>query len=190
MSEIPSNSNPPEQPIDPMSQGPLSDLDTARLNDLVRMSSESGVYFGKGLELADNDREQFDLVASRVEAELEPMYKDPDWEAFMKLVDEGSGKGVLMSFTTHKGTNVPTWCVDGGDDPAVKKIMRSTDKDSVPGIQVPHKIFNLYHWQKTTEILRGYITRSNESLSGTSPRTLGQVLRSLAAFVKHTEQGN
>ncbi len=188
MSEIPIDPSLPESPVDPMSQGPITDLDTARLNELVRASSEPGVYFGKGLELTDHDREQFDLIATKVETDLEPMYKDPSWEVFTNLADEGRTKGVLQSQTWHEGTTVPTWCVDGGDDPTVKKIMRSTDDGPMPGIQVPHKVFNLYHWQLTADLLRVYITRSNEVLRGTAPAQLGHALRHLATFVKHTQQ--
>lgn len=164
-------------------------LDKARLNEVMRASLETGVYFGKGLELTNHDKEQFELIASKVEAILEPMYEDPDWQAFMKLVDEGNTKGVLMAFTVHEGTDVPTWCVDGGNDSDVKKIIRrATDGSDAPGIQVPRKVFNLYHWQNTVKGLRRYATFSNDGLKGTSTRYLGQTLKQLAGFVKKMEQ--
>jgi len=169
-----------------MAQGPQPALDTVRLNELMQASLEPGVLFGRGVELTENDRNQFNQITANVEKVLDPMYQDADWQAFMALVDEGTKKGVLMSFAAHEGTSVPTWCVNGGEDPAVKKIMRTSEGGSAPGIQVPDKIFNLYHWKNTNETLKQYVARSNETLRGTSPKQLGQALKHLASFVKQT----
>lgn len=188
MSETPVSSYPLDIPNDPMRQDPSLGLDTARLNELARISAQPGVYFGKGLDLTDDDRRQFDIVATRVEDILKPAYEHPAWKAFMELVDEGSARGILMSFSPHEGTEVPTWCVDGGEDPEIKKVRRVTDGKSAPGIQVPNNIFNLYHWHNTTESLRGYASRSNETLRGTSPKPLSQALRHMAVFVKSSQQ--
>jgi len=164
------------------------EIDREKLNIITQKAFEPGVYFGKGLELTMQDRAQFELVLSKGEVMLETLYEDPDWKIFLNLVDEGSKKGVLMSFTNHKDTNVPTWCVDGGEKAEVRKIRRTDGTgQSAPAIEVPTRIFNLYHWHNTLETLRGYATRSDEFLRGTSPKPLGQALYNLVHLIGKTE---
>lgn len=69
------------------------------------------------------------------------MYSDPDWRTFESLAQEGSDKGIFLSFITQAGTNVPPWCVNGGEDAVVRKMR--TDEGQA-AIEVPEKIFNLY----------------------------------------------
>lgn len=187
MSETPPNSS-----VDPsLGQGNLgvnTEIDRTRLNEIIKTTLQPGILFGRGIELTDHDRQQIERVADMVDAKLEPYLEDPDWKKFMTLVEEGNAKGVLISFTMQKGTNVPMWCVNGGDDPEVKKVMRPTDRSEVAGIQVPQKIFDLYHWQNTLKRLNRYVTTSNEGLRGTSARYLGEDLRHLAHFVKQMPQ--
>ncbi|MBI2009300.1 hypothetical protein HYS84_02720 [Candidatus Saccharibacteria bacterium] len=163
-----------------------TELDRVRLNEIIKTSMQPGVLFGRGLELSDDDREQLHRVVSVVGAKLEPHYEDPEWKRFMALVDEGVSKGVLISFVDQEGTNVPGWCINGGDDPEIKKILRKTESGEVPAIQVPQKIFDLYHWQRTVGGLDRYITTSNEGLKGTMARGLGEDLGHLAFYMKQT----
>lgn len=190
MSELPLDLNSTEIITNSTSHEHIPDLDRIRLNELMQIANRPGVYFGKGLELTDYDREQFEFVASEVEAELAPKYEDPKWQAFVKLLEEGIAKGAIFSIDTHKGTKVPTWCIDGGEEQEIKKVRLSTEHGEKNGIQVPQEIFNLYHWRLTAQSLRGYITRSNESLSGTSPKELREILRHLAKFIKDTRNVN
>lgn len=165
-----------------------SELDKKRLNELTRQALTPGTLFGKNIELTDHDKEQFKLIVSMAQTKLEPLYNDPDWQAFMKLVDEGDSKGVLLSMTSHEGSNIPTWCIDGGDDPAVKKVLRTTEHGTAAGIQVPSRVYNLYHWHNTVKALKDYTTRTEATLKGTSAKPLGQALQQLASFVKQSEQ--
>jgi hypothetical protein len=95
MSEIPTNSHLSES-MPPQAEDRLvPGLDRDRMNELIRASSQTGVYFGRGLELTDYDRIQFSLIADAVDGVLEPEYNDPAWQSFQSLVDEGATKGVL-----------------------------------------------------------------------------------------------
>jgi len=158
----------------------VPELDRAALNALTERAQEPQTYFGRGLELSDYDREQLAIVATTADKILEPSYSDPDWKAFEDLVKEGSDKGILRSFTTHKGTNIPTWCIDGGRKTTVKKIR--TDADQV-AIEVPSRIFNLYHWTNTVESIKNYAVSSNETLRGRDTKNLGRNLQQLAQLI-------
>jgi hypothetical protein len=162
------------------------ELDTRRLNEIMLTALKPGMLFSRGLELTDYDRDQFQRVAAIIENRLAPHFKHPAWKKFEDLYEEGSSKGILLSFDTHEGTNVPMWCVDGGDDPVVKKVMRESEHGRAAGIQVPHGIFNLYHWQITTEQLKGYITTPNDLLKHRSTHPLGRDLNQLVNFVSHS----
>src|SRR3989344_1141677 len=126
-------------------------LDTARLNAIMHTALEPGVLFGRGLDLTDADRDQFGRIVDIVESTLAPGYEDPAWKEYEALVEEGSAKGAILSLTTHEGTNVNTWCVDGGADAEVKKIKRETEDGIQNGIQVPSRIFYLVHWHETAQ---------------------------------------
>lgn len=164
-------------------------LDREALNAVMLAGSEPGVYFGKGLDLTPHDREQFQNVINKTEAALEPQYQDPDWIKFMELVAEGRAKGVLNALRYNEGTKIPAWCVDGGEDPEVKKTLRlSPGGANGASIQVPRRIYNLFHWTQTIDDLKMYVTSSDETLKGRSPASLVKDLRHLAHFAKHSEQ--
>ena len=119
-------------------------------------------------------------VAASAETILEPSYNDPDWAAFQALAQEGGDKGVLLSFTSHNGTNIPTWCVDGGQEAAVKKIRTDAGKAA---IEVPSKVYNLFHWTNTVKAVNEYAAASNETLHGRAAKALGRDLQQLAHLI-------
>lgn len=164
---------------------PAAELDRGALNALTSKALEPGVYFGRGLDLRDEDRTQLKLVAASAEAIIEPGYQDPAWNEFQKLVDEGDRKGVLISFTSHEGTKVPSWCVDGGEEAAVKKIR--TDSGRV-AIQVPSRVFNQYHWTATIRSIKKYAGYSDELLRGQSTKVLGENLYQLSHLISAKPQ--
>jgi len=166
-------------------QQPQPELDRALLNDVMSRALTPGTLFGRGLDLSERDREQFSVVVGLAENKLAPNYEDPEWQAFQALVQEGSDKGVLMSFASQEGSNVPSWCVNGGESATVKKI-RLADSGT-PAIEVPAKIFNLFHWQITTESLSKYITSSNDTLKGRMTKYLGQDLQQLSQLLKEPD---
>lgn len=177
-----------EKVADNADQESPEELDRPRLNELIEESRRPGVYFGKGLELTDHDRHQFDLIATRVHAYLEPFYEQPDWKKFMALVREEDKKGALISFADHKNTNVPAWCVDGGENAVIEKILRQSEHGTANAIQVPSKLFKVYHWKNTVDKLEGnYRDKSNETIKGQSPRQLGNILKNLAVLVDQIE---
>jgi hypothetical protein len=158
------------------------ELDTEALNRITRQALEPQVYFGKGLELTDYDREQLRVVVSQAKEALEPLYSDRRWEEFMELVDEGQEKGVLMGqFASHEGTMVPLWCIDGGPEATVRKARTQTGRAA---IEVPSDVFNLYHWKITVESLQKHADSSDEVLRGRSTKELGLSLINLAHLLK------
>ena len=167
----------PLDPSDQSANSTLGELDREVLNDLTTRANSPGVYFGKGLDLSPADRKQLLLAADHADRVVAPMLEDPRWKTFESLIEEGNGKGVLISFADHPGTNVPLWCTNGGENALVRKVRSS---EGATGIEVPSDVFNTYHWVKTIEQIRQDAKSSDELLKGRSPKWLGRNLRQLA----------
>ena len=163
----------------------VAELNRDALNTLTSKALEPQVYFGRNLDLSDDDRSQLGLVTSTAKAILAPGYTDQRWKDFQTLVQEGTEKGVLFSMTNHEGTNVPTWCVDGGKNSVIKKIRNDTGKAA---IQVPSGVFNLFNWDNTVKSVEAYVITSDEGLRGRSALALGKDLQRLAHLISDDKQ--
>lgn len=167
-------------------------LNRDRLNKLTQQALAPGSLFGKDLELTEQDRQQFQVIADRADAALASHYEDPAWQEYERLAQEGGDKGVLTSFSYHQGLRVPTWCVDGGegDDVAVKKVLIASPNsdDKRPGIEVPSRVFNLVHWTNTINSLRSYVRQSNDTVKGRSTKDLGDALHGLGVLLNGTPE--
>ncbi len=93
---------------------------------------------------------------------------------------EGSDKGAILSFTTHEGTFVPTWCIDGGSGVPVHKA-RSAEGQAQ--IAVSSELFRLFDWVKTVDALEQAVNSSDELLKGRSTKQLGVPLGRLSLLL-------
>ncbi len=178
--------NTPEQPdLNVPELSTAGQLDRVRLGQITQKALEPGALFGRDFDLSDSDREQLQMVVTGAETNLAQGYLDPAWQEFESLMKEGDEKGVLMAFATHQGTNVPAWCIDGGEAAVVKKV-RLNDGDR-PAIEVPTRVFNLYHWTRTIESLKQFVTTSSKTLKGTSTKKLGSDLSNLSHLIHEPE---
>jgi len=175
------NSPPQPDPSDASPGQPLPELDRERLNALTTSASKVGACFGRDLTLSQADREQLLLVCAYTDQELAPYVASPEWQTFEALQQEGDQKGVLISFASHPGTNVPTWCIDGGDAAKVRKIRADGGRAA---IEVPTLIYNTFHWRLTSDLVRKCADSSDEMLRGGSTKYLGGDLRQLGRFLK------
>jgi|GEM_PF-3190242 len=166
---------------------PTEALDASRLNEIIREAYKLGTCIGREILITDHDRDQFRLIASRINTLTEPLKASLDWQHFMDLVDEGGSKGILLSFAAHEGTNVDKWCIDGGPDAKVKKVLRTDAQgNKAAGIQVPTNLFELYNVDSSVRSLLEF-TRSDATLKGASARPLGMTLKILGRYMKKTQ---
>jgi hypothetical protein len=168
----------------------VDDLDRDRLRELTEQVRQPFARFGKEVVLTEHDRFQFDLIAKAARGHLEPFKKeDQDWKDFERLVHKNPD---LISFAHQEGTFVPGWCIDGGENAAVKEvsIQAASGGDPVLGIQVPSKVFNAFHWQVMVENLEvGFRDYSNDTLEGRSTAELGKILQGVLPLVKDIQKG-
>lgn len=155
---------------------PNIDLDDPAVRDQLRtMSREAtqpGALFGRDFDFTPERRILALDVAEAARAKLQPHLdaRQDEWDKFQALVKEGTDKGVLLSFTTHQGTFVPTWCIDGGPDAQVHKV-RSDDGKAQ--IAIPSELFGLFDWMQTIDGVEQIAASSDELLKGSQAQQLG-----------------
>ncbi len=164
---------------------PNEDFDREQLRELTQSTSEPGKYFGKDVLLTNELRHQLDLVTQQAKKVLQPFIDQyhTQWQEYLRLTEEGKDKGVLLSMTSHEGTFVPTWCVDGGALAGVEKIR----VDGVPRVQVPTHIFNLINWLNITQSIEKVASLSNETIKGRSTSQLGLALTQMSYLLTTTQ---
>lgn len=141
------------------------------LKSLTQESTQPGIYFGKGFDFTPEKRHLIEGVVQSATEKLQPFIEanQAEWDKLQALIQEGTDKGVLLSFANHAGTFVPTWCIDGGEGVSVQKVRSGDDK---PQIAVPTPVFRLFDWTQTVDALDKTVKASDETLKG---RTADQV---------------
>ncbi len=162
------------------------ELDRQQLRELTQLASEPGKYFGRDVILTQELREQLLLATTQARKVLQPFVDSShtQWQEYLRLSQEGSDKGILTSFTTHEGTSVPTWCIDGGELARVEK----TIVDGSPKVKVPTHIFNLINWFNITESIENIAKLSDDIIKGRSTLQLGRALTQLSYLLEPEQQ--
>ncbi len=162
---------------------PQAHIDRDVLRDLTQQATEPGALYGRDLQFTPQHREQLKLVTRKAEELLAPARETAEYIEYERLLKEGADKGVLMAFTTHEGTNVPMFVVNGGTDATVKKVrIPYGNGEPTPGIEVPEETFRVIDLTKTSGALAKLSQSSDETLKGRSAKSLGEDLRRMSDF--------
>jgi hypothetical protein len=162
-------------------------LDRDLLRELTARALQPGSLFGRDLQLTEEYRAQLKLVVKKAREKIDPLKNDPAWDELIKLIQEGEEKGVLPVFGRNKDSYTPLWLKKGEADTQVKKIRFDSDSKMIAGIEVPDRIYWLYHWNRVIDDIEETSGHSDEFLRGMATSFLGESLRQVAQLFKGVE---